>query len=88
MLAPSTGLIMADRFSYLPFIGLSIAVVWGVADLAGSHRVLRLKANVGAAAVLIVFGALSFRQVSMWRLSYTILRQAIANDPENYIARQ
>ncbi len=88
MLAPSAGLIMADRFSYLPFIGLSIAIVWGIADLAGSQRVLRLSAGVGAAAVLIVFGALSFRQVSMWRDSDTIFRQAIANDPENYVARQ
>ena len=88
MLAPSTGLIMADRFSYLPFIGLSIAVVWGVADMASSRRVLRLGASVAAAAMLIALGALSFRQVTMWRSSYTIFRQAIANDPENYVARQ
>ena len=88
MVAPSAGLIMADRFSYLPFIGLSIAIVWGIADLAGNQRVLRLSASVAAAAVLIAFGALSFRQVSMWRNSDTIFRQAIANDPENYVARQ
>ena len=88
MLAPSTGLIMADRFSYLPFIGLSIAVVWVVADMASSRRVLRLGASFAAAAMLIAFGALSFRQVTMWRSSYTIFRQAIENDPENYVARQ
>ena len=88
MLAPSTGLIIADRFSYLPFIGLSIAVVWGAADMAGSPRVPRLSATVAAASVLIVLGALSFRQVAMWRSSYTIFQQAIANDPENYVARQ
>ncbi len=87
MLAPSTGLMVADRFSYLPFIGLSIAVVWGVADLAANHRVKRLGATA-AAAVLIVLGALSFKQVSMWRNSYTIFGQAIAYDPENYVARQ
>ncbi len=87
-LLPTTGLMMADRFSYLPFIGLSIAVVWGVSDIVARYRVLRLSASTAAAVVLVVLGTLCYQQVAIWRNSYTIFQQAIANNPDNYVARQ
>jgi protein O-mannosyl-transferase len=85
---PSTGVMVADRFSYLPFVGMSIAAVWGITELAGPRRVPRIAASVAAAAVLTLFGALSIRQVSMWRTSQSIFEQALANDPDNYVVRQ
>ena len=43
---------MADRFTYLPHIGLAVAVVWGTADLLTKHR--RSAAALSAAAVALL----------------------------------
>jgi tetratricopeptide (TPR) repeat protein len=88
LLLPTLGMVTADRFSYLPFIGLSIVVVWGVADLIAGHRILRIGAGISAAAVLIILGALCSRQVLKWRNSDTIFREALTHDPDNYMVRQ
>jgi tetratricopeptide (TPR) repeat protein len=66
---------MADRFTYLPHIGLAIAVIWGVADLLGTHR--------GAAAALsgtavALFAIAAMRQVPVWRDSVTVFAHAVA----------
>ena len=44
---------MADRFTYLPHIGLALAVVWGAADLLHGHERMATALAVAAAAALI-----------------------------------
>ena len=67
MLVPVIGLVQvgwqghADRYTYLPQIGLYIAVTWAVTDLTRSWRFQRIA--LGAAAALIV-GALSWRALA------------------------
>jgi len=79
MLVPVIGLVqigsqaMADRYTYLPSIGLFIAVVWLVADLIPNRTAL-------AAAGALVVLALTFvahTQASYWRDSLTLFRHAI-----------
>ena len=76
----------ADRFTYLPSIGLAVALVWSVAELANSRR--RRKLLAGLAAVL-VFGLalLSRRQAQVWRDSETLFRQALAVTMNNAAIR-
>src|SRR5260370_36365473 len=66
---------MADRFTYLPQIGLAIAVIWGVADLLGSHR--RAAAALSGAIVALLAIA-TMRQVPVWRDSVTVFAHAVA----------
>ena len=92
MLVPVIGLVQvgwqghADRYTYLPQIGLYIAVTWAVTDLTCSWRFQRMA--LGAAA-LIVVGALSWRgwlQTSYWRDSETLFTHALAVTSNNDVA--
>jgi len=77
MLVPVTGLALggpahADRYTYLPQIGLYIAGTWGVVDLTASWR--RQRIVLGTAALLVI-GVLSWRawiQTSYWRDTETL----------------
>jgi len=92
MLVPVIGLVQvgwqghADRYTYLPQIGLYIAVTWGVTDLTHSWRFQRMALGVAA---LIVVGALSWRgrlQTSYWRDSETLFTHALAVTSNNDVA--
>ena len=92
MLVPVIGLVQvgwqghADRYTYLPQIGLYIAVTWAVADLIRSWRFQRMALGVAA---LIVVSALSWRgwlQTSYWRDSETLFTHALAVTSNNDVA--
>ena len=92
MLVPVIGLVqvglqsMADRYTYLPQIGLCIAVTWGVAQLAASwrHR-FRVYGAVSALAVLVLMG-LAWRQTSYWRDSETLWTHTLACTARNFLS--
>jgi tetratricopeptide (TPR) repeat protein len=92
MLVPVIGLVQvgwqghADRYTYLPQIGLYIAVTWAVTDLTRSWRLQRMALGVAA---LIVVGTLSWRgwlQTSYWRDSETLFTHALAVTSNNDVA--
>ncbi len=72
---------MADRYTYIPLIGLFVAVSWGIADLsrgvAGRERVLA----VSAAALVAAMTAGTRYQVSFWRDSEALLKQGLVVAP-------
>jgi hypothetical protein len=76
----------ADRYTYVPSIGLFIGVVWWLADLVPRAYRVRLLAPV---AVLVILGAsvLSWRQVQVWHDSVTLWTQARAVTPDSFIIR-
>jgi tetratricopeptide (TPR) repeat protein len=102
MLVPVIGLVqvglqaMADRYTYLPLIGIFVAIAWGVSDLAifnfqvpeklepphvGCYNALA----VTAIAVLAAFWCLTAAQVRLWKNSETLYRHTIAVAPKNPI---
>ena len=91
-LLPVIGLIqvghqsMADRYMYLPLVGLSIAVVWGLPGLfPGLFRRPALPA-AAAGAVLLVFSVLTWQQLGYWRDSKAVLEHTIEATGPNYFA--
>ena len=88
-LVPVIGLVqvggqtMADRYFYIPSIGLFIALVFGLADLARSWRVPpSLSAGI-AGGVLLIFAILTNAQIQLWHDSFTLFEHTLAVTPPN-----
>lgn len=77
---------MADRYTYLPAIGIYIATIWALA--AGLSRAPKLKPFACACflAWLGWISIVSIHQVQTWKNSETVFRQAIAATEGNYLA--
>ncbi len=78
---------MADRYTYVPCIGLFIAVVWGTADLAARWRVPRFFLPVGAAVVLAALMICTWVQVGYWRDSISLYEHTLQVTRGNSIIR-
>jgi tetratricopeptide (TPR) repeat protein len=94
MLLPVIGIIQvgeqghADRYTYLPHIGLFMAVVWFAVDVATVRR-SKLRVAVTAAVAALIILALAwaaFNQTSYWRNSETLWKHALAVTSDNDIA--
>jgi len=91
-LVPVIGLVQvgshgtAERYTYVPHVGLLVAVVWGLADAAAAwgvpRRALAAGTVVAAAALVVLTG----RQIATWRDSETLWLHTLAVDPDNYMA--
>jgi Flp pilus assembly protein TadD len=77
------GQIMADRYFYIPSIGLFIAVIFGSADIAKSWRVSASLCGGSAAAALLVLAILTNAQIQRWRDSFTLFEHTLAITPPN-----
>lgn len=89
VLVPTIGLVQvgsqgrADRYTYLPMIGLAIAVAWAARDMAGTQRRRRvLLAGAGGLACLAL-GAAAAHQVGHWRDAIALHRHAVSVTRDN-----
>jgi tetratricopeptide (TPR) repeat protein len=75
---------IADRYTYIPSIGLSVAVAFGASELAERLR-LPVAARAGVTgAVLAALAFLTFRQVAYWRDGVTLYERALAVTENNF----
>lgn len=81
------GQALADRYSYVPSIGLSIAIAFGVRELLVARPVLLQPVRAIAVAWIAVLGVLAWRQAGTWRDSETLARHAIDVTGGNYKAQ-
>lgn len=77
---------MADRYTYVPLIGVFIMVAWGMADLAVRWRCRRLLVSVFAGVVLSALIIRTWSQVGYWRNSITLFERALDVTSDNYLA--
>ncbi|MFZ0916965.1 MAG: tetratricopeptide repeat protein [Candidatus Udaeobacter sp.] len=77
------GQIMADRYFYIPSIGLFIALVFGLADIARSWRVSPALSAGIAGGVLLILATLTNAQIQRWRDSFTLFEHTLAVTPPN-----
>jgi protein O-mannosyl-transferase len=91
-LVPVIGLVqvgeqgMADRYAYLPLLGVFVMLVWAGADLAQRQRWnLRICAAV-AGLVIAILSVLTWRQIGTWHSSYDLWTHALHVTRDNYIA--
>jgi Tfp pilus assembly protein PilF len=77
---------MADRYAYLPFVGLFAIAVWGGAELFARLRLSSFAAGAITAALLIVYASMAFLQINYWHSSVTLFSHALAVTSRNGIA--
>ena len=96
MLVPVIGVIQvgvqarADRYTYLPHVGLFLAVVWGLAEVVGCQLsvVKRVVGTAGVAGVLVCCAVLTVRQIPVWYDTQSLWSHALAVVPGNWFASQ
>ncbi len=85
------GQAMADRYTYVPLIGIFIAVAWGGAELATrwrpGGRSLAPAAGAAASIALVLFAAAAHRAVQPWRGSIPLYENALSVNPRNNLIR-
>ena len=91
-LVPVIGLVqmgsqaMADRYTYIPSLGVLVLAVWGVYELSKSwhYRVVALSLAESTAIVLCM--ALTRQQLGHWKNSETLFEHALQVTGNNYLA--
>jgi len=90
-LVPVIGLVqvggqtMADRYFYIPSIGLFIALVFGLADIAERRHVAPWLSAAIANVVLLVLATLTDAQIHRWSNSFTLFKHALTVAPRSVI---
>ncbi len=93
-LVPVIGLVqvgtqaMADRYTYIPLIGIFIMIAWGVPDLLEKRfqSVSWKIAGVPASAILLIFTVTTWEQVGHWRDTVTLFRHTLKVTTDNPMA--
>ena len=77
---------LADRYTYVPSVGVLIGIVWGAGELAGRrrHRVFAL--SFISLSLIILCLVLTRQQLGYWKDSETLLRHALEVSPNNYLS--
>ena len=91
MLLPVSGIVqvglqsMGDRYTYLPMLGVQIAVVWTVAEFMTSRSAREMGAIAGI-AILAGLAVRTWDQIGLWKDTFTLFDHALAVTDGNYMA--
>ena len=77
---------MADRFTYVPMIGLFIALVWSASDVMQSWHFRKHLSAVAACIILAFLTGATWIQLGYWRDSISVFEHAVAIDDNNALA--
>ncbi len=90
-LVPVIGLVqvgdaaMADRYAYIPLIGIFVMIAFGAADLA-AQRKIGVWVTIPAAVALLALAAATHRQIGYWQSNTDLWSHALAVTQSNFIA--
>jgi tetratricopeptide (TPR) repeat protein len=77
---------MADRYAYLPLIGLFIALTWGFCEWAESLAIQPAYLAVPALCILGLLGAVTHHQIGYWKDTKTLWAHTLSITSRNYVA--
>ena len=91
-LVPVIGLVqvggqaMADRYVYIPFIGLFIIIAWGGNQILSKIRSSEIFTAIVFISIGIMFTIVSYNQVKIWENTVTLFEDVLKSNSENYLA--
>jgi len=92
MLTPVIGIVevgaqaRADRYTYLPQIGLLICITWAAAELSAGWRYRRQVLAASGAIAIVALAAAAWRQAAHWRESETLWAHTLHVTSDNHVA--
>jgi len=93
-LVPAIGLIqvgeqgMADRYAYIPLIGIFLIVVWTAAEFSGLRHFTFAASALASGLVLAILCLVTWRQLACWQSAYDLWSQAVAVTRNNSMAEE
>jgi len=91
-LVPVIGLVqvgaqsIADRYTYIPLVGIFVMVAWGGQELLKSWRIRPQALWAAPVLVIVVLAGLTWRQLGFWKTHETLFRHAISVTKNNCVA--
>ena len=91
-LVPVLGLVqvgnqaMADRYTYIPLIGIFIIVTWGIPELFKKRRFRKVSLGISAVIILVALASKTFLQLNTWKNGITLFEHAVSVTENNYAA--
>jgi tetratricopeptide (TPR) repeat protein len=91
-LVPVIGLVqvgqqaMADRYTYVPMLGVLVLVVWGGYDLTRGWRFQAVGSSVAGGGLIVLCFVLTHQQLTHWQDGETLFRQALEVGEDSYQA--
>ena len=77
---------MADRYAYLPLVGLFVTIVWLLGDLLADKRLSARWAVTASGIAICALGLLTWRQIGYWASSFNLWSHALNVTTNNYMA--
>lgn len=77
---------MADRYAYVPFIGIFVIIAWSVGQIASKKNIFK---KISIIAVVLSIGILAlatYKQQELWSNTASLFEYSLKKDPRNYIA--
>jgi tetratricopeptide (TPR) repeat protein len=70
---------MADRYAYVPFIGLFIMIVWYVADRAGKNTYVKFSIAIASLFLILVLSVISWQRCQLWGDQFALWNDVLKN---------
>jgi lipoprotein NlpI len=76
----------ADRYTYVPLVGIFVMVVWTVSDWAGKSRYRRIALSLVSVGVILALMSAARSQVVLWKDNTTLFEHALSVTKRNHVA--
>jgi tetratricopeptide (TPR) repeat protein len=92
-LVPMIGLVqvgfqaIADRYAYIPFIGLFLMITWTLADWTQARKISAKWLAIPAVCCLLALGTLTYRQVGYWHDTSSFWLRTLVLTQDNFVAQ-
>lgn len=79
-------LTMADRYAYVPLIGIFVMIAWGAEQISSKAVYLKKIFIFAAVLIIVLLTVAALNQVKLWTNTVTLFENALKKDPNNYMA--
>lgn len=90
-LVPVIGLVqvggqaLADRYTYIPYLGLFVMLVWGGAEIFEKLKINKSVVIAGCCVVMLILSGMTYKQVSYWKSAETLYEHTLSITKDNVL---